>query len=294
MSAPATKLKPARPIDRTTRVADRITTRDAEILRLLAEHQMLTVGQLATALFSDVRKARARVAVLRALGLVDTFRPPLARGTSPSHCVATSRARTLIAASGRLDVQPPRRRVGLDAAAIALRPDLAHLRGANEVFCQLLGRARHSPDDSLDTWRSERTCARILAASVKPDGFGRWRSSDAWCEFFLEYDTGTEPHSRLTAKLDGYADLAESAGVSCSVLFWLPNPTRETNLHQHLRDEPPRVPVATAHGDPATCDPAGPIWRPAWSATPERFTLAALGAAAAFHLDVPQRPHILL
>ena len=40
---------------------------------------------------------------------------------------------------------------------------------------------------------------------VRPDGFARWREGEAWCEFFLEYDTGTEAVGRLVDKLSGYA-----------------------------------------------------------------------------------------
>ncbi|WP_194923125.1 replication-relaxation family protein [Catenulispora pinisilvae] len=282
---------PTRPISVATRAGDRLTERDAEMLRLLAEHQVLTVGQLAVALFPDVRKCRGRVAVLRTLGLVETFRPPLQRGSSQAHCVAS--ARTLDLLSGDGQGSRLRRRAAHDATAIALRPDLGHLRGVNEVFCQLLGYARQTADATLETWRSERATARALGTRLRPDGFGRWREGGAWCEFFLEYDTGTEPHARLLAKLTGYADLAESAGVSCPVLFWLPNAQREDHLHRRLADQLPRVPVATAYGDPCRTHPAGPTWRPAWPAT-SRLSLAALGASAARYLDVPQSSHILL
>ncbi|MEY9887676.1 hypothetical protein ABIA31_001305 [Catenulispora sp. MAP5-51] len=286
-----TSRTPTRPFSVGTRAGDRLTERDAEVLRLLAEHLVLTVGQLAVALFPDVRKCRSRVAVLRALGLVETFRPPLQRGSSQAHCVATTRTLDLLStdvADSRL-----RRRSTRDATAIALRPDLGHLRGVNEVFCQLLGHARRTADATLETWRSERATAHALGTRLRPDGFGRWREGDAWCEFFLEYDTGTEPHARLLAKLTGYADLAESAGVSCPVLFWLPNVHRESHLHQLLAGEPPRVPVATAYGVPSRTSPAGPIWRPSWSPT-SQVPLAALGASAVRHLNVPQSSHILL
>ncbi|WP_194891338.1 replication-relaxation family protein [Catenulispora pinisilvae] len=282
---------PTRPISVTTRAGDRLTERDAEVLRLLAEHQVLTVGQLATALFPDVRKCRSRVAVLRTLGLVETFRPPLQRGSSQAHCVAT--ARTLDLLSADADGSRLRRRSTYDATAIALRPDLGHLRGVNEVFCQLLGYARQTTGAALETWRSERATARALGTRLRPDGFGRWRQGGAWCEFFLEYDTGTEPHARLLAKLTGYTDLAESAGVSCPVLFWLPNAQRESHLHRLLADRPPRVPVATAYGVPSRTHPAGPTWRPSWSPT-SQLPLADLGTSAAQHLDLPQSSHILL
>ena len=282
-----------RPVSAATCPGDRLTARDAEVLRLLVEHQVLTIGQLAVALFPDARKCRARIAMLRALGLVETFRPPLHRGTSQAHCVATARTVSLL--GGQETGGPrPRRMPSGGATAIALRPDLAHLRGVNEVFCQLLGYARRMPDAALETWRSERSTSRALGSRLRPDGFGRWRDGDVWCEFFLEYDTGTEPHARLLAKLIGYGNLAESAGAACPVVFWLPNPQREMHLHRRLSDIQRPVLVATAFGDPARTNPAGPIWLPAWPGSPERLSLAALGSAAARHLGIPQNPHILL
>ena len=46
-------------------------------------------------------------------------------------------------------------------------------------------------------------------------------SAAAVTDFFLEYDTGTEPLSRVTAKLAGYAALAARTGITTPVLFWL-------------------------------------------------------------------------
>jgi hypothetical protein len=79
---------------------------------------------------------------------------------------------------------------------------------------------------------------------------GRWG-------FFLECDLGTEPLTRLTAKLPGYARLAAGGGPRYPVLFWLPGTDREAHLQRLLRQSPPSVPVATATHDG---DPAGPVW----------------------------------
>ena len=282
------------PISADSLPADHLTERDIVLLRLLAEHRMLTIGQITAALFPDPRRSRRRVAVLRALGLVETFRPPRPVGSSPMHCVATAKALRLLADSLENQTRAGRARpTRADCAtAIAMRPDLAHLRGVNEVFCRLLGRARCEPDLALEDWLSEWSIARAFGGQVRPDGFGRWREGEAWCEFFLEYDTGTEPQHRLLAKLTGYADLAEAADVSSPVLFWLPGPGREENLHRLLADAAAGVPVATAFGDPATADPSGPVWRPAWGG--QRLDLTGIGAAAARSLGVRQRPHTLI
>ena len=82
---------------------------------------------------------------------------------------------------------------------------------------------------------------------------------------------GTEPLTRVTAKLEAYQRLARSGGPHYPVLFWLPNVEREAHLQQALRRSPPPVPVATATHD---TDPAGPVWLSAdgW----QRVSLAEL------------------
>jgi hypothetical protein len=262
------------------------------MLRLLAEHRMLTSKQIARILFPRERTARERIAVLRSFGLIETFRPPRGVGTSPLHCTLTLKALRLLV--GDDDATASRHRVvragTLGAVAMALRADLAHLRGTNEVFSQLIAHARQNESCELEVWLSEWSCARIFGGQVRPDGFGRWRHGDAWCDFFLEYDTGTETQDRLLAKLVGYADLAFAADVTCPVLFWLPNSVREENLHRRLAEQRSEVPVATAYGDPARTDPAGPVWRLAGAGL-ERLPLAVLGAASLREKGGRQRAH---
>lgn len=268
-------------------VANRITARDARMLRLIAEHRILTSRQLTTALFTDPGKTRQRIGVLRAAGLIETFRPPATWG-SPMHCVATAKALKLLGWSAH--PAPPTGRTQA-AVAAALRPDLGHLHDVNEFFCRLLAHTRTHPGTALEEWRSEWSTAALFPGRVRPDGFGRWRDGTAWCEFFLEYDTGTEPLGRLAAKLSGYADLMTAADTCSPVLFWLRTPGREQHLHDALAETGLDVPSATAVGDPATADIAGPVWKPTFAAG--RHPLAALGQAACDHLAVPHRPHAL-
>lgn len=286
----------AKPPTERTPIGDRLTARDAELLRLIAEHRMLTTAQLACALIPNERTCRSRISVLRGLGLVETFRPPGVPGSSPQHCVATAKALRLLAEAGYGDRVPAVRGAaprGAVAASTALRSDLAHLASTNEVFCRLRAAARASGGRAtLEEWRSEWSTARAFSAQVRPDGFARWRDGEAWCEFFLEYDTGTEALHRLVAKLRGYAALATATAVSSPVLFWLPTAQREANLHAVLTASSAGVPVATANGDPRSVGPETAIWCPAWDST-SRLPLAAIGAAAATHLGTLQRAHTL-
>ncbi|MBS2545521.1 replication-relaxation family protein [Catenulispora sp. NL8] len=266
--------------------ADRITARDARMLRLIAEHRVLTSSQLTTAFFNHSSKARLRIGILREAELIETFRPP--GGDSVLHCVATAKALKLLGVSR--SAMPPAGKTQA-ATAAALRPDLGHLRGVNEFFCQLIARSRRIRGAALEEWRSEWTTAALFPARVRPDGFARWRVGEQWCEFFFEYDTGSEPLHRLVAKLNGYDDLMHTADTCCPVLFWLPNARREQHVHQALGAANAEVPFATAAGDPEQADVAGSVWRPVFA--DRRLTLAELGAAACAHLGVPHQPHAL-
>jgi hypothetical protein len=60
-------------------------------------------------------------------------------------------------------------------------------------------------------------------------------------------------------RLPYYERLVQAGGPAYPILFWLPSPTREANLQDLLRRQPPAIPVATAtHRD----HPARPVWLP--------------------------------
>lgn len=254
--------------------ANRLTDRDRQILHLLGQHQVLTTHQITRAFFDNPRVARRRVQVLADVGLIDCFRPPLLVGTSPKHCVLT--ALGLQAVSGRDDgSEQPAPRAG-DLDRIALRADLKHLVGVNDVFCALLGAARAKADTSLDMWWSERACAKAWGSYVRPDGFGRWRDGARSVDFFLEYDTGVEHSPQILAKLPGYEAVAAATSIVTPVLFWLHSPRREQALHQRLARSPRAVPIATAAGDSTGADPSAAVWRRAGASSDVRESLVDL------------------
>ena len=146
---------------------------------------------------------------------------------------------------------------------------------------------------ALECWWGERRCAAAWGEHARPDGYGRWSEQApgqpaAVADFFLEYDTGSEPLSRVIAKLAGYAALAARTGITTPVLFWLRSPSREAALHARLAGPPPPgvrdaasaaqipgVPVATAARGTGPGGPAGAAWLPAGSPGP-RLRLAQL------------------
>jgi hypothetical protein len=109
----------------------------------------------------------------------------------------------------------------------------------------------------------------------------RWREDDLVLDFFLEYDTGTEPLGRVAAKLDDYARLTESTGIVTPVLFLVASERREANLRQRLLRQAAHmlVPTATGCRSQLTEDgPAGAVWLPTDVASP-RCRLATLSEA---------------
>ena len=91
--------------------------------------------------------------------------------------------------------------------------------------------------------------------------------------FFLEHDTGTEPLSRVEAKLAGYAQLAASTATHTPLLIHTSSLIREANLRRRI------APAAAEHHLPVAttfaAHPGQPVggWRPLRPATTDRCTL---------------------
>jgi len=283
-------------------LAARLTARDRWLLRMLCEHRVLTTGQITQLAFGTTRAATARLAVLYQHRAVDRFRPLAPAGSSPLHFILDEAGAMLLAAED--GITPHELGYRRDRSmAIALSPRLAHDTGANGVFTALAAAARASDGQAaLECWWGERRCAAAWGESARPDGYGRWSEQapgqpPAVADFFLEYDTGTEPLRRVIAKLAGYAALAARTGITTPVLFWLRSPSREAALHARLAGPPPPgvpgaasaaqipgVPVATAARGTVPGGPAGAAWLPAASPGP-RLRLARLAPPGTVQAD---------
>ena len=117
---------------------------------------------------------------------------------------------------------------------------LAHRLGVNAFFCALAEASRAHNGHCLATWRPEHW-VRTRAAEVKPDGFGRYLHPGGACEFYLEYDRGTEAFGALSRKLEGYLRLAagwtkeqELTGFP-NLLIIVPEGVREGEVGSALR-----------------------------------------------------------
>ena len=296
--------RPAATADLFAALAARLTGRDRWILGMLAEHRVLTTTQIAALGFPHRRNAERRLAALWQWRCVDRFRPHtvFGAGSAPWHWVLDDAgAAVLTAAYGLPGPAGLAHRRGA-ALAVAHSQRLSHTVGTNTL---LAGLARTG---QLGCWWGERRCTAAWGDLARPDAAATWHTpTGAAAGYAVEYDTGTEPLTRVAAKLADYADLAAAVGQVLPVLFWLPTATRETALHRqfdpaalattpHAPTWPHRARattagaraggllVATAAADHATTTggPAGRVWRPAdpGSGGPRaRLTLDQLTAA---------------
>jgi Replication-relaxation len=262
----------------------RLTSRDRLILRVLADHQVLTTDQIAGLAFGSLRGAQQRLATLARLGAVGRFRRNLPTGSEPWKYYLAPAGAALVAAE-RGQPTPAPRKVQARALALAASQRLGHLLGVNGFFASLAAAARASGGACvLAEWWPEQHCAAEYGDIVRPDGYGAWACGDRATGFFLEYDNGTETTARAAGKLAQYADLAAAEAAPVLVLFWLPAPAREAALRPALeRAATGAVTAATA--TPALGQPAGPVWLPLRAA--RRVPLAGLPAGLSPAYPVP-------
>ena len=256
-----------------------LSSNDRLIVSMLAEHQVLTTQQICDLAFSGLDTAQRRLLSLVRRQVLDRFRWRVPVGSQPWH-YTLGVAGTALAAAER-GTEPPRpAQLQQRCLRLATSPRLAHLVGVNGFFCSLARHARQHPGSGLDAWWSERRCGEVYGEVVRPDAYGVWSEGERSVEFFLEHDTGSEPLSRVAAKLDAYAELALAGGPRHPVLIWLATAAREANLQQRLAEHRPPHPVATASRELAEArgiSPAGALWLVPGS--PRRERLVGLGPA---------------
>ncbi len=180
--------------------------RDHAILHSLLEHKVLTTDQIKSLVFRSLRRCQHRLRELRDLGFIASFTPRRGFGEGrPPACWFLTRSGLAETANAK----------GVRASDLSWLPDgsyrssrnLAHRLGVNAFFCALIEASRAHQGHCLTTWRPEHW-VRTRASEVKPDGFGRYMHSGGACEFYLEYDRGTEAFGALSRKLEGYLRLA--------------------------------------------------------------------------------------
>jgi hypothetical protein len=250
--------------------------RDHALLLSLLEHKVLSTTQIKSLYFRSFRRCQHRMKELRDLGFVSSFSVErgFGEGRAPACWYVTKLGLPEIA-----DAK------GVRASDLPWVPDhsyrsnllLAHRLGVNAFFCALAEASRSPQGHCLATWRPEHW-VRTRAAEVKPDGFGRYLHPGGACEFYLEYDRGTEAFGALSRKLEGYLRLAagwtgeqELTGFP-NLLVLVPEVLREGEVGSAFRHA---VGTVHARGSLATSFPLyvasedqlfelgvlGPVWK---------------------------------
>lgn len=254
----------------------RLDERDQAILLALLEHKVLTTDQIKSLFFRSLRRCQYRLKELRDLGFIASFTPRRGFGEGrPPDCLFLTKPGLSSLAEAR----------GVRASDLPWIPDesyrgsqnLAHRLGVNAFFCALIEASRVNEGHCLATWRPEHW-VRTKAAEVKPDGFGRYLHPGGACQFYLEYDRGTEAFGALSRKLEGYLQLAagwteeqDFTGLP-NLLFIVPEGVREREVGSALRHVigllHVRGPMASSFplyvaGEDllTTCGVLGPVWR---------------------------------
>jgi len=276
-------VRPRTTAEAIQRLVSRLTPRDRRIMRTVYRHRTLTTDQIAKLEFRTCASAKKRLLTLYRLRALGRFRPWIPAGSARWHYILDAPGAEILAAEhGRTAREWGYRRD--QVLTIAYRSSLAHTIGTNGFFVDLESTARARHDARL-IWRTSAECVAQFGDVVRPDAAGRWEHRDERVSFFLEYDTGTEPLRRLGDKLDRYHELSRLTGDRGVVLFYLPSPARQDNLHRYLDQHTPPVPAATAvHA----VHPAERVWTPIGSG--RLCTLAGLGALTEPGVEQPFLP----
>jgi hypothetical protein len=177
---------------------------------LLARHPLLTPEQLATLLWTTVRRVADLLHLLVNRELIEPLDVHPSVGDHATAVYQLSRRGHREAAAGLLVSGPVARRYhgvlsGGELRRRRLLRNLLHTTGANAFFVDLVRAARNinctGGDDQLEEWRSAEAAAR---GRFRPDGYGCYRRGANRFGFFLEFDRGTERRSEYAAKLATY------------------------------------------------------------------------------------------
>jgi hypothetical protein len=259
------------------KAAARLTDRDRYLVRVVAEHRVMTTDQFAALAFDNIITARHRLDALARLGALNRFRPHRPTGSAPWHYLLGPLGAVLLGAEDRDDGKwLSQVRTGRQVA-LQRSQRLAHMIGTNWFFVALAAHTRQGAGE-LRTWLTESHTAELfhqypislsaLASLPRPDGAGVWADGGREIAFMLEYDTGSEHLAQLAGKLDSYARLADFLSRYHQqvplLLFCFLTPRREQTARHALAASADSLGLrtATAAIDPRVTCPAGHVWMP--------------------------------
>ncbi|MBR8741439.1 hypothetical protein DSY14_06820 [Nocardiopsis sp. MG754419] len=256
-------------------LAPRITPRDREILAGLYAHHVMTTGQLHRLHFPAAggRRCRERLLQLHRYDLLDRFRPFPGRHVADRWVLAPLGAALVAEQQG---LQPQELGFRHDRVlARAHSAQLQHTLGLVECLIATTQAAREREDARLAIWESERACALKWGRYIRPDAYMRWCQAEAELDAFWEYDTGTEPLTKVQRKMVGYGRLARESRLPSIVLFAVHSQVREDHLAAKLASSVSGMVGAylTTHDRLSAPGPAEEVWRPAGQGVRQRLSL---------------------
>ncbi|MGI8774469.1 MAG: replication-relaxation family protein [Actinomycetota bacterium] len=215
--------------------------RERAILNAIYEHKVLLTEHVKAMFFTSLRRAQDRLRHLARLGLIETWYPlqPRAAGKAPGHhTLAESGAQVVASLLGvaRSEIRWAAR----EAEDREQDRYLAHRLGVNAFFCSLIEAGLEHDGHGLYKWVPERT-VRTAAGWLRPDGYGVYLHPQGACDFYFEYDRGTETTRQLANKLAGYVGVARDwTGHETehfpNLLILVPKLTRERTVSLALTD----------------------------------------------------------
>lgn len=256
-----------------------LTARDCWAIDMIAEHRVLTAGQLVALGFGPtVANAARRLRILTSRGWLDRFYCRLLDDLTveTGWCLGPFGA-----ARTHPPAEPARSPARVYRAFDRLRfhPQLDMLVATNQFFVDLASHARATAGCDLRTWWSPRTCDEVGA----PGWYGEYIHQGRRVGFWFEPDPG---EGAVARRVHRYRPLAARTGLG-TVLFRIGDQQREEQLHEHLdRLNLTGLTVATSYPDLG--HPAGLVWLT--HASGGRVALHELPEAEPLGPGVPPHP----
>lgn len=196
----------ARAEQQAVSVARRLDLREREILRALFDFEVLLTDQLRVLFFSSLRRCQDVLKKLKDLKLIERDTPAqIGVGRAQSMWALTEDGVRVVAVL----LRKPRSQVEWmpRESFHASDKQLDHLLGVNRFFVSLVDASLLHRGHGLEKW----VPAKQVESKnhwVTHDGFGRYQHPLGACDFYFEYDRGTEWHDQLVRKLRGYTLMA--------------------------------------------------------------------------------------
>ncbi|MEA2507097.1 MAG: hypothetical protein QOH48_1715, partial [Actinomycetota bacterium] len=221
--------------------AARLNGRERAILIAIYEHKVLLTAHLKAMFFGSLRRAQDRLRHLDNLGLIETWYPaqPRGAGKAPGHHTLTEVGADVVASLlgvARSDL----RWIERDPEDRANDAYLAHRIGVNSFLCALIEVGRAIDGHGLYKWVPERT-VKTPTGWIRPDSYGVFMHPEGACDFYFEYDRGTETTRQLANKLAGYIGVTKAwTGMGTegfpNILILVPNHRREKTVDAAFTD----------------------------------------------------------